>query len=166
MSTLIDFVIGIFKKISDLILEKFFPEVLRKVKSRDKEYFKNMYELFDRRSFKGPFTWNCNMQEYLDELDKIRKSIATGITPNAEPGETRGKSLIVNKKWRQVIEETDNNLHRIKMIVEGKEQVAPQEQYKLIDKLRDDTIRNLNTIWEEMKLVPLPIPTEVKVYYA
>ena len=136
----------------------------------DRELFWLLRGVFNRAAFKGPYLWQSDHQGFLESVASALKSIKTGRSEQNETQAVVGRYLgphgIRNAKYRGSVEAVEDRLQRIihyaKKFLQEKDNAQQTELVAAIDKDRDEVIKALNEIWQELKIPLMRLPSEVK----
>lgn len=136
-------------------------------KISDKDLFQNWRIAFYRRAFKGKFRWTTNVGEFEKAIEDTIKAVITGFTTNADTSIRQGgKTNINNNEWSECMENIERKLHNILGLSRKKDEDVAyddphyKESVRKIDEEREEIIKILNSIWVELGIRPLKLPSE------
>ena len=136
---------------------------LDKVKLSDKEMFEYWRYAFDRPAFRGPFTWQSDQQRFEQSIRDTIQAITTGNSPSQNP-DKKGlpKSYLKNREWLVIMDKVVDHLRKVTWALSGRTTMSQDQIGLLADNERDEAIKLLNEILNQLKIPLLEIPTLVK----
>jgi len=189
-STIVAALIGVVAALAAVYLAYYLGKRQAEKPRSDKELFAFWRNyVFNRRAFKGTFrveqryqnfpaTSTPTMNPFDQAIEKTLEVISRGPTPDTSSIKGMSIGVIKDQKRREKMESVQKRLTGIsaaladlrKLEMEPNltgEQIEKREKLiEIIDNGRDEIIITLNSIWSELGIRPLDIPTKADYYYS
>lgn len=128
--------------------------------------------MFDRPAYQDCFSLECSMNNFQQALDSIVKGLNTGVITTGE-GEhvvtTKSRHAVSDPEWKQGLDRITSRVQRTRReylaaVRDGKLHVhdsffefRDRSIIELLNRLRTETLNELNTLLDEAGLRPLPM---------
>jgi hypothetical protein len=136
--------------------------VLDRRRASDKELFLFWRQAFNRPAFRGPFSWQTDPEPFRRAIEITLKAVNTGVLQDRrgqELGRSKGTTYIRSRRRRSEMERVTIRLKRIHNLMGSPR--SPESEAE-IDSERNEVIKTMNGMFNELKIHPLPIPTEIE----